>query len=494
MPSSSDSTASSPDGSGGPDHAADSPEETGSTSTDAGPVLTRRRALAALGATGVGLAVYGTQFSVPETPDGNPPESLGTGQTTPDGVWNTVGGGYGNSRSLAVDPVTDPTVAWSETTRGTVGAVTAATAYLGRPAPTGDGGRIEARSLGDGSLRWRATVPDYAGSPSLFGEYVYGTNDTSVQSFDGGDVRWSTDVYAHLVDAVHEAFLPTPDRFGLSPPVVAGGVVYLRSPFGLHGLDAATGNPRWRLWTGDRELVGWRRPVLAGEGVYFVGGSPDESETAVRFAGGEGRSQHAVVPGVSRFCPPPALSEQRLYAGPGGDRLGTLFSTPRVRELDLDVDRWTFLGHSTSAPGGRHSTVPAVGLDRVYVGDVVRTRERLLASVFALDPANGTVAWEHPVDLTVVRQFDPPLEPLLSAPVLVDGTLYVGLAPVVDSSPTDPKYDPDAAGILALSAVTGERQWFQRLGFLPSSLAAVDGAVVAGGRGSVAIVRDGRRG
>jgi outer membrane protein assembly factor BamB len=165
-----------------------------------------------------------------------------------------------------------------------------------------------------------------------------------------------------------------------------------------------------------------------------------------------------------------------------------------VGETDIDVDRWTFLGHSTSAPDGRHSTVPAVGPDRVYVGDVVRTSERLLASVFALDPASGTVAWEYPVDLTVVRQFDPPLEPLLSAPVLVDGTLYVGLAPVVDSSPADPKYDPAEAGVLALAAETGDRQWFQRLGFLPSSLAAVDGAVVAGGRTSIAVVRDGTQG
>ena len=318
------------------------------------------------------------------------------------------------------------------------------------------------------------------------------TSGTSVQSTIGGALRWTTDLYATLTEAVHEAFLPDdPDQFRLSPPVVADDVVHVRSPFGLHGLDADTGEARWRLWTGDHDLVGWRRPVLAGDGLYFVGGSPDDAELAVRFAGGAGRSQHAVIPGVSTFCPPPALRGSRLYAGPGGDRLGTVFSTPGVGETDIDVDRWTFLGHSTSAPGGRYSTAPAVGPDRAYVGDVVRTRERLLATVYALDPANGTIAWEHPVDLTVARQFDPPIEPLLAEPALVDGTLYVGLAPVVNSSPADPKYDPDEAGVLALSAETGERRWFQRLGFLPSSLAAAEGVVVAGHRENVAVITDG---
>jgi outer membrane protein assembly factor BamB len=474
MPSSSDPSAPSP------------PDRSGST-------LTRRRALAALGAAGVGLAVYGTQFPVPGAPEENPPETLGPSSETAGDVWNTAGGGYRNSRHLAVDGIAAPTVAWSEPVRGTVGAVTAETAYLGRPGSTGDDGRVEARALADGSLRWRAAVPGHAGTQGLFGGHVYATVGTGVRSLDGGEVRWTTDVYATLADAVHGAFLPDdPEDFGLSPPVVADGVVHVRSPFGLHGLDADTGAARWRLWTGDRDLVGWRRPVLSGEGVYFVGGSPDDPATAVRLATAE--NQHAVVAGVDDFCPPPALGGQRLYAGPGDDRLGTLFSVPRAGVLDADVDRWTFLGHSTSAPGGRYSTAPAVGPDRAYVGDVVRTPERLLASVSALDPASGTVAWEHPVDLTVARQFDPPLEPLLSAPVAVDGTLYVGLAPVVDSSPADPGYDPDAAGVLALSTDTGERRWFQRLGFLPDSLAAADGALVAGHREHVAFLVDGSDG
>jgi hypothetical protein len=64
---------------------------------------------------------------------------------------------------------------------------------------------------------------------------------------------------------------------------------------------------------------------------------------------------------------------------------------------------------------------------------------------------------------------------LLSTSLVVDGTLYVGVAPVVDSSPTGPEYIAAEAGILALSTETGERRWFQRLGFRPTTLAAVDG-------------------
>lgn len=466
------------DGSGGP-------------SGDGGPLLTRRRLLAALGAGGIGTAVYATEFYVPDEPVENPPDSLGTESATPDGVWNTTGGGYGNSRHVAVEPIEDPTVSYSFTVRARVGAVTDDTAYLARPGNGQDGDRIEARRLPDGSLRWEATVPGYARTPGLFGDRVFVTGDTTVHAYRrDGVAAWSTDLYATLSDAVHEAFLPDePAQFSLSPPVVADGVVYVRSSFGLHGLDGRSGEALWRLWTDGGHYTGWRRPVLGSNGVYYVGQVAHDSHTAsVQYATPDG--SFSIVDGVDEFCPPPSLDESHLYVGPGRDRLGSLFSYPRVGTGGFDPGPWTFLGHHTSAPRGRETTGPAVGPDHAYVGDVVRRSDGLLASVYALDPANGTVAWEHRVDVETTRDFDPALEPLLSEPTVADGTLYVGLAPVVDSSPTSPEYVEEEAGVLALSTETGDRQWFQPLGFLPSSLGVADGVLVAGGRENVAVVVD----
>lgn len=458
-------------------------------------VVSRRQALATLGAAGAGLTVYATQFYVPEEPEPNPPDALGSGTRTLDDGWHTTGGDFGNSRHVPVDAVDDPTVVWSETVRGTVGAVTADAAFLARPDPESETGRIEARSLADGSLRWRGTVPGYATVPGVFEDRVYATGGGVVRAFDrSGEPVWTHDLYTTLTETVHDAFLPDDrETFRVSTPIVDAGQAYVRSSFGFHGLDATTGSTRWRLWTDDHDRVGWRRPVLGSNGVYHVGS--DESGVGVQYA--TLYDQLTVIEGVGEFGPPPALGPRHVLVEPGhtwsADRPGTLFAAPRVRNTDVDADRWTFLGHGTSAPRGRHKTVPAVGPDRVYVGDVIRTDEDLFATVYALDPANGLPVWEHAVDLTIDRRFDPPLESLLTVPTLVDGTLYVGFAPVVDSSPTEPEYVPEAAGVLALSAGTGDRRWFQRLGFPPTSLGVADGVVVAGGRESAAIVVDAAR-
>lgn len=58
---------------------------------------------------------------------------------------------------------------------------------------------------------------------------------------------------------------------GLSPPAVAGGVIYFGSKDGLHAVDLKTRTP---LWTYRTEAPVTLRPVVAGGVIYFASSSP----------------------------------------------------------------------------------------------------------------------------------------------------------------------------------------------------------------------------
>jgi outer membrane protein assembly factor BamB len=449
------------------------------------PSASRRAVLAALGtASAGGLAGCSGDPLAPERPEDVPPSTLGSDDDPPVGVWAGPGGGLRNTRFAAVTPIEDPTVRWESPFAGFVGGVTGDRLRLTRPGPTGKRATLATYVLADGTVEWETEVDHLITAPWSDGSTSYASGTGRVRRFDpDGQPGWTHDLYATLSERVHGSFLPAArDRFRVSSPVVAGGVVHLTSSYGLHGLDADSGAELWRLWIEDAPRIA-RRPTVAPEGVYFVG--PDDGGDAsvgsvfedepIRLAGG-----------IDEFCPPVAVGAAHAFAGPStrrqGGTPGTLLATPRVTPEGgfADADQWWFVGHHTSAPWGRRVTRPAVGPDRVYVGDTVDVPDGLRAAIYAVEPAIGTTAWSHRIDVqNATPQFEPGLQPVVSAVAATADVVYAGVGPTVDASPTDPHLVGDEAGVLALDAETGERLWFVKTGFVPDDLAVVDAHVVA---------------
>lgn len=455
-------------------------------SPDPAHTASRRRLLATLGAGSlIALAGCSSDTFAPDSPAERPPSSVASDDRTPSGVWTTAGGGLQNTRYADVTAVREPSVDRVNRFAGFVGTVTADRLYLTRPGPRGERSNLVATSLESGEPLWARELDDSVGDPTLFDSSLYVSRDGRVWKFDAdGTPVWTVDLYTLLGEAVHASFLPDErDRFYLSTPVVASETVLLTSPFGLHGLSAETGAERWRLWVDDA-LRYPRRPSVAPEGLYFVGRGDDGATVSAVFDDEPVRLSGR----LDSFCPPLAVGTDHVFGGPAsrdssGTR-GTLYAAPRVRpDQRANADEWWFVGNHTSAPRGRKTTPPVVGPDHVFVADTVDIPDGIRATIYAIDPVGGTAVWSHRIDVeNATPEFEPELQPVVAALAGTPDVLYAGVAPVVDASPTDPHVVDGEAGILALDAETGDPLWFQRVGFLPEEVAAVDAHVVASDR------------
>ncbi|WP_192918627.1 outer membrane protein assembly factor BamB family protein [Salinigranum salinum] len=448
------------------------------------PSASRRTVLAALGTASIGgLAGCSGDPFAPDRPEDVPPPTLGSDDDPPVGVWAGPGGDLRNTRFAAVTPIREPTIRWESPFAGFVGGVTRDRLSLTRPGPAGERATLATYALADGTLEWETAVDHPIAAPWSDGSTLYASGTGRVRRVGpDGQLGWTHDLYTTLTERVHGSFLPARrDRFRVSSPVVADGVAHVTSSYGLHGLDADSGAELWRLWVEDASRIA-RRPTVAPESVYFVGPGDDGASVGNVFEDEPIR----LAEGLDEFCPPVAVGVDHAFGGPAARRQGgtpgTLLATPRITPEGgfTDADQWWFVGHHTSAPRGRRVTRPAVGPDRVYVGDTVDVPDGLRAAIYAVEPVTGTTAWTHRVAVeNATPQFEPELQPVVSAVAATADVVYAGVGPTVDASPTDPHLVGDEAGVLALDAETGERLWFERIGFLPDDLAVVDAHVVA---------------
>lgn len=205
---------------------------------------------------------------------------------------------------------------------------------------------------------------------------------------------------------------------------------------GLVALDAADGTPRWRY----RASTGVTMPAV-GSGVVCVG-SADGTVLGLSPSGGydlpTGRLGLVRWRAAARDPPasPPTIRGDAAYLGGFG---------ARVLALTVDGEAtWRF-----QSSGDAVETAPAVDGGSVYfsVGDLRG------GAAFSVDATAGTVGWRFPLG-----EFPG------SAPVLADGTVFVG-------SDTDHLY--------ALDATTGRVQWRRSVGGVRASPAVTGGVVYA---------------
>jgi outer membrane protein assembly factor BamB len=161
----------------------------------------------------------------------------------------------------------------------------------------------------------------------------------------------------------------------------------------------ASGGLRWRARVGERVEAA---PALAGSRVFAVGEDPRTGRTSLRaLDAATGRVLWTYSPqGVSVGTSSPSVSGTRVFVG-FGDRV--------VRALEAATGR--VLWQQPVRAGFSPRSSPAVAPGAVYVADVD-------GGLYRFDPVSGDRRWD----------FQFPAGVGLSAPLVVGGAVYVGLA------------------------------------------------------------------
>lgn len=191
---------------------------------------------------------------------------------------------------------------------------------------------------------------------------------------------------------------------GAAGPTVAGGRVFVGTREGaLLALDLATGRELWRVQAGGVVDVA---PAVSGGLVVAVAEDRQTGRMTVFAAAAEGCGQPTCRP-VWSFQP------RRLGAGSTSPTVagGTVYlglGDLTVYALDLrdGRERWSAAVHGFFSP----LSSPAVGGGGVYLQD-------RLGGAYALDADTGRQRWDFQFRAGATW----------GAPLLVDGTLYVGL-------------------------------------------------------------------
>jgi outer membrane protein assembly factor BamB len=251
---------------------------------------------------------------------------------------------------------------------------------------------------------------------------------------DGTVYAASNDEYLYALDAAtgERRWRQYTGAHADSSPSVAGGVVYIGSWFKhrVYALDAVTGKIRWTSPTGSSIDSS---PTVA-DGIVYIG-SDDHDMYALdasngrriwkRYVGGEVESR-------------PAVSGGMVYVGSWTSSGGNMCALT-VANGDLNWCR--------SIGPVLHSG-PAVVGETVYVGSDN-------GKVYALNAINGQVLWKCPTG-----------GPVDSSPVVADGTVYVG---------------SDDGRLHAINATTGKPRWLYPTGeYVTDSPAVAYGTVYFG--------------
>ncbi len=341
-------------------------------------------------------------------------------------------------------------------------------------------------------LKWKAVISGdiLAASPSVVGDTVY------IGSWNGfeyalntadGSVRWKTDL------GVTASTEPNciPGNAGVSSSAAVGnGRVYVGGGADyFYALDAATGQPVWRLFTGDAPpkdgSYNWASPLLDEDRVYS---------------------------GVASFCDRPFVrgymwsanagtgaDEQRAYAVPENVRGGGVWTSPTLDSAHKRV----FL--TTGSPGNVYGSVDslvAVDLNTYHLTDTWRVPKEnegadpdwgTTPTLFTLPSGKQMVAAGHkngrfyafgadhlgsgPVWVSqVANGGECPQcgEGTISSAAYHDGVLYVAGGGTMSNG------KEVGGAIRALDAATGAARWeYPTGGAILPGLAGANGVIVA---------------
>ena len=411
---------------------ADAPPNDDSPPSARSPSATSRRAfLAAAGAAGVAAlagcvdlrqSTFGSEQVLPES------EESASGSTARPGSWSMLqrDPGYAGAAPSARGPTGNAAVAWTfetdeDPSHGFLPLAVADGTLFAQSRHT-----LWAVDVADGTERWRFAPASDGGAGGQFLRSAPAVGDGTV--FVVGDVS----LYA--VDAVTgRAKWKYRTTSSFDDALLAGNTVFFvcrpDADRSLVALDAETGLTRWR-----RPADGSAYPLAYGDGSVFgaTWRGPDDAadgETgpwevyAVDARTGEKRWSRRVTARAETWFPTMAVAGGRIYVG-----TGPLYAL----DAGDGTVRWSALGDADLT-----SASPVTDGETVYVDADEPTR------IVALDAADGRRRWAERV----------PAGYALGHPSLVGGVLYVPLE----------SHDAGPGGVVGLDATTGA----ERFRFVP---------------------------
>ncbi len=259
---------------------------------------------------------------------------------------------------------------------------------------------LVALDLLSGAELWRhPTLAEVKGAPAVAGGRVFLITTTgTVEALDAasGGLQWT----AQLGDPA--------DRFDVTSPLVADGVVYVGGPAVTAALDAATGTLLWERRLG-ADWVATIHSAPAADAAHVALGLHSGLFVLDRASGNTLWSRAANERETHRS---PALVDGVLYAA------GDNFGSHRLRAFDVPsgAELW-------SAPYGvgNSNSAPAVGDSVVVIGSG-------FASVEAFSRADGRSVWSFAVGSPIAsaRPYSSAISTVTSSPIIAGNEVYFG--------------------------------------------------------------------
>jgi len=459
------------------------------------PSTSRRDALRLLGLAGVASVAGCNALGLDSGPNEQPPESLGTSWTPATDSWQFQAADLRNTAQSPHGVGTQPTVEWQNhrpedrLDSFLSGEVVAATPQRVIMASEFENERrLDAYDADAGDHLWNRPLGDSADYyVSRFGGLVDGTmylagSGAEVVAVDASDgtVRWRRNLGEHVASEVPGKYLSAPNSATDFPALFAATpeIVYVQSPYGIHGLAPADGAEQWRVYLGRQA----ENPAL--EKPY---GLAVTDRRVWASYGGRVRSLFAV--GVSEDGPEVERVELPLeYPSTPvatGDRQVALthdvtWGTRPVETLAVgatsDGVEWQFPGHA--GDGAAAYSPLATDGERVFA--CVSHEQPAQFVACAVRASTGKLEWLHreslaneDVAVSAGREFR------LCRPVVAGDTLLVGYG-------TAPERERGHGEVLALARRDGGVEWRTDLSVAPQDLLVTSSGLYVGGQqGSV---------
>lgn len=283
---------------------------------------------------------------------------------------------------------------------------------LGGPAHTGE--HPGPGPAGDPRLKWNvSTAGELLAAPVMVDDVVYiGTKSGFLLALaaDSGQELWRFDLGNYIMR---------------SSPAVVDGIVYVTGGYDIYALDAASGQPRWRL---PIMLAGPSSPTVV-DGMLYV--ASQEGELYAVDAETGTLAWHYKANGLV-FSSPAVAGGMIYFASDTGDLYALEVGTGRLRWKEAD------LGAVHGSPAVGDGAVFVSSLDgRLMAFDMTTGRERWQftaggrptpavvngvvyaaageTGLVALDAVSGDVRWTFPTGA-----------PITSSPSVADDIVYVG--------------------------------------------------------------------
>jgi outer membrane protein assembly factor BamB len=302
----------------------------------------------------------------------------------------------------------------------------------------------------------------YVGAASAEGGYVY-----AVDAGDGSEV-WSFETGEAL----------------LSSPTVVDGTVYIGcDDKNMYALDAATGETQWQFEVDEGHNI-WSSPTVVDGTVFFATLSFNIGETggAVYAVDATTGTEEWTFTGAGEMKISPTVRDGTVYVG--SDALYALDATTGTEEWMFEtpssfVDRsptvddgtayvifndgeagtlyaidtataeqeWTF---EASTEAGSLLSAPTVVDGTVYIGGEYNGGDGTFGDedgvLYAVDAVTGTEEWA----------FTEPSLHQYRSPTVADGTVYIGSKEYLGGGPPEENY---SASVYAVDATTGQQEW-----------------------------------